>query len=86
MMVSRIDRLMMFASIVHPITAIPQVYTIYDTQDATGVSLLTWVGFMIIGLVFLSYGIVHKLKPYILNQIIWFVLDFFVVAGVLIYG
>ena len=83
---SLIDRMMMVAAIIHPLSAIPQVYIIYSTHDATGVSLLTWVFFMTIGLVFLAYGIAHRIKPFIFNQILWFIVDALVVAGVILYG
>lgn len=81
-----IDGLMTVASIIHPLTASPQVYKIYATQDATGVSLLTWIGFMVLGLVFLTYGIFHGLKPYIIAQVLWFIVDLLIVIGVLMYG
>lgn len=81
-----IDFLMTLASVIHPLTAIPQVYSIYATHDVSGVSLWTWLGFMVLGLVFLTYSIVHKIKPLILNQILWFIVDFLVVAGVIIYS
>jgi uncharacterized protein with PQ loop repeat len=76
---------MMIASVVHPLTAIPQVYSIYSTHDVSGVSLFTWFGFMTLGLIFLLYAISHKLKPLIANQSIWFIVDFLVVFGVIIY-
>jgi len=76
----------MVAAILHPLSALPQVYIIYSTRDATGVSLLTWLFFMTIGLVFLVYGIAHRLKPFIFNQVLWFIVDFMVVAGVVMYG
>jgi uncharacterized protein with PQ loop repeat len=81
-----IDSLMTLASVIHPLTAIPQVYSIYATQDVSGVSLWTWLGFMLLGLVFLTYSIVHKIKPLILNQILWFIVDFLVVIGIIIYS
>jgi len=80
-----IDRLMVLAAIAHPLTATPQVYDIYTNKSAAGVSLLTWLCFMLLGLVFLAYGIVHRLKPYILTQIIWFAVDALVVIGILLY-
>ena len=76
----------MVASIIHPLTTIPQVVTIYQTQNASGVSLITWLGFMVIGGIFLAYGIVHKLTPFIVNQVIWFILDLLIVVGVILYG
>lgn len=80
-----IDKLMSLAAVIHPLTATPQVYSIYSTHNVSGISLLTWFGFMTLGLVFLAYGIVHKLKPFILTQILWFIIDFLIVAGVIMY-
>jgi uncharacterized protein with PQ loop repeat len=83
--ISIVDHLMSGAAVVHPLTALPQVYTIYATQNVEGVSLLTWFGFMTLGLVFLAYGIVHKMKPFIVTQILWFAIDLLIVVGVLLY-
>ena len=80
-----IDTLMNAASVIHPMTAIPQVYTIYSTQDVSGVSLITWFGFMALGCIFLAYGIIHRIKPFILTQTLWFVVDFLIVIGVVIF-
>lgn len=83
--VALIDSLMGVVAVIHPLTATPQVYEIYSTQNVTGVSLLTWFGFMLLGFVFLAYGIVHNLKPIILTQTLWFAVDFAIVIGVLLY-
>lgn len=80
-----VDRLMMVASLIHPLTAIPQVYSIYSSHNVSGVSLWTWLGFMLIGLIFLLYALSHKLKPIILNQVLWFIVDFLVVIGILVF-
>lgn len=83
--ISIIDHLMSATAVVHPLTASPQVYQIYTTHDVSGVSLLTWLGFMALGLIFLAYGLVHKIKPLIITQILWFIMDFLVVYGTLLY-
>lgn len=80
-----VDRLMSAAAVIHPLTATPQVYTIYSTHDVSGVSLWTWFGFMTLGLIFLTYGILHKIKPFIITQILWFIIDFLIVIGVILY-
>jgi uncharacterized protein with PQ loop repeat len=81
-----IDRLMSIAAVVHPLTATPQVYSIYTTRDVSGVSLWTWVGFIVLGMIFLAYGILHKIKPFIITQVLWFAIDLAIVIGVLLYG
>lgn len=39
-----------------------------------------------IGLILLFYGIMHRLKPFIINQIIWFVVDAVVILGIIKYS
>jgi uncharacterized protein with PQ loop repeat len=80
-----VDRAMSVASVLHPFSAVPQVVSIYSTHDATGTSLLTWVFFMAIGVVFLSYSLVHRIRPLIVTQTLWFINDFLIVGGVLLY-
>ena len=81
-----IDELMMIASVVHPLSALPQVIQIYSTHNAHSVSLLTWLGFMVLGAIFLTYGVLHNIKPFIITQVLWFIMDGLVVTGVLLYG
>lgn len=82
---SFIDMLVNVAAVVHPLTALPQVYDIYSTHNVAGISLWTWLGFMFIGFVFLAYGLAHRLKPIILTQLLWFIVDAMVIIGVLLY-
>jgi uncharacterized protein with PQ loop repeat len=83
--VTLVDRLMSAAAVVHPLTALPQVYQIYSTHNVSGVSVWTWLGFMLLGAIFLAYGIVHKIKPFIVTQVLWFTIDFLIVFGTLLY-
>jgi uncharacterized protein with PQ loop repeat len=80
-----VDRLMSVAAVIHPLMATPQVYSIYTTHDVSGISLWTWFGFMALGLIFLAYGILHKIKPLIVTQVLWFIVDFLIVLGVVLY-
>lgn len=80
-----IDTLVNIAAVIHPLTALPQVYAIYTSHDVAGISLLTWLGFMFIGFVFLAYGIVHRLRPIVVTQVLWFIIDSLVIIGILLY-
>jgi uncharacterized protein with PQ loop repeat len=81
-----IDRAMIVVSIIHPLTAVPQAIKIYATHDAKSLSLATWLMFIMIGVVFLIYAVTHKIKPLILNQLIWFAVDVTITIGILLYG
>jgi uncharacterized protein with PQ loop repeat len=78
-------RLTLIAAVVQPLTTIPQVYKIYSTHDVSGLSLFTWLGYALVGLVFLAYGIKYRLKPIYLTQIIWFSLQMSIAIGILVY-
>jgi uncharacterized protein with PQ loop repeat len=80
-----IDMAVNIAAVIHPLTALPQVYDIYTSHNVAGISLWTWIGFVVIGFVFLAYGITHRLKPIVLTQVLWFIVDLTVITGILLY-
>jgi uncharacterized protein with PQ loop repeat len=74
------------AGILQPLITLPQIIQIYSSQSATDVSLLTWTGYLIFGIIFLIYGIVYRLKPIWIGQIIWVTMQLITVTGIIIYG
>lgn len=80
-----INNAMAAAAIVHPATAAPQVFKIYQTHSAASVAPLTWLGFMAVGTVFLAYGLLHKIRPMIITQVLWFAMDAVILTGVALY-
>lgn len=80
------ERIALVAGIIQPLVTIPQIYEIYTSQQAENVSLLTWVGYLIFGIIFLIYGYIFKLRPIFYGQIIWVILQITVVTGILLYG
>jgi uncharacterized protein with PQ loop repeat len=80
-----VDRAMAVAAVVHPLSAVPQISQIYSTHDVSGVSLFTWLFFVLVGGVFLAYAVVHRIRPLILTQILWSVNDLLIVGGILLY-
>jgi|SRR5687767_2435947 uncharacterized protein with PQ loop repeat len=81
-----LDGLVTAMAVVGPLFGLPQVYEIYVGQDASGVSLASWLGFSFYTLVFLTYGIVYKLKPVIIAQSLWLCIYILIISGILLYG
>lgn len=77
-----IDRLVYVAVIGAPLMTLPQVYTIWVDRQG-GVSMLSWIAYMVTGLIWLFYGIKHREWPIILVQIAWIILDLGVIIGLL---
>lgn len=73
------------AGIGSPLMTLPQIYKIYSTADASGVSLATWSGFTFFACFWIAYGVVHKEKPIIISYTLWVLLQATIVVGVLLY-
>jgi uncharacterized protein with PQ loop repeat len=81
-----LDKLTFVVGIVGPFTVLPQIYSIFTTKSAAGVSLLTWVLIFVVTFPWILYGVEHKDKNIIICFILWEVVNFGVILGVLIYG
>ena len=62
------------------IAVIPQIIKAWES-DAPGLAIATWLLFVLLGLVWLVYAILHKLKPLIVAQIVGLSCNLLVVAG-----
>ncbi len=80
-----IDGCVYFAATLGPVFTLPQLYLVWTTKDVTGISLATWEGYLVISIVWLVYGIYHKVKPIIFCNVLWTLVDGGVVLGILMY-
>jgi uncharacterized protein with PQ loop repeat len=76
-----VDKLV-YVALITPFMALPQLWLIVQGK-AAGVSLITWATFLIIAVVWLLYGLKHKIRPMILVQSAWIVIDSAIVVGLL---
>lgn len=81
-----IDQLTYVAAVIEPIITFPQVYAIWVGKDATGVSISSWLGYWILGIIWLYYGLVHRDKAIIIYQVLYTVLGILIVIGATMYG
>jgi len=81
-----VDFIAYFVAILGPLIAIPQLWKIWSFQDATGVSILTWTGYMTGGIFWFTYGLLHKEKPLMIMNLLWLIFALFIVIGILRFG
>lgn len=79
---TRFDRLVLFVSILYPLSAIPQLISIFEGNTA-GVSVYSWAGFLVCASLFLIYGLRHRVWPMILSNTLWVMVDSLVVIAML---
>jgi len=80
-----LDKLIYVAGILGPILTIPQIFILFSTKSAEGISLISWASYLIGSIVFFFYAIVHKTKPLILIYCFWIFVHIIMVIGIILY-
>jgi uncharacterized protein with PQ loop repeat len=80
-----LDKSMYFVALIWPIMTIPQTIAIFKHQDASSMSIATWITYIITSSLWLSYWIIHKEKPIIFSNTMWLVANCSVLFWIIIY-
>lgn len=73
------DNFVLALSFVYPLSGIPQALAVWHVDGK--VSAATWILFFCFGFISLAYGIIHRIKPMIVTNIIWSFIDLLVIIG-----
>ncbi len=79
------DFVVYFFMVATPLFELPQVYTIYVNKSADGVSILTWGFFLLASVVWFRYAIKRRLLPLMVSNSLYFVIELFIVTGIVMY-
>lgn len=63
----------------------PQVWEIYTTHNASGVSVITWGAYTVLIIPWILYGVVHREKAIVINSVLWLFFNLLVLYGALVY-
>ena len=83
--VSGLEKVLRGLSVFTMLMTVPQVLTIWVGRDAGGVSLVSWLSYLLAACLWFVYGLQKRDKTIYLACIGWVVLDAAVVAGVIIH-
>lgn len=81
-----LDKITLVIGIIGPFVVLPQIYSIFSSRSATGVSLFTWVLMVVVNFPWVLYGLAHKDKSILISFSLWEVMNLAVVIGVLLYS
>ena len=84
--VSALEKVLRGLSVFTMLMTVPQVLTIWVGHNAGGVSLVSWVSYLITAMLWFVYGIQKHDKTIYLACVGWVLLDAAVVIGVIVYG
>ncbi len=80
-----LDYLMYGVGIFAPLALIPQILQIYTTKSSAGLSLTTWLLFVVFNALWAAYGAVHKDKHILFANVLMALFNGIIVAGMLLY-
>ena len=83
---SSFDKLVLIASVVYPLTALPQIIKVFSRHSAHDLSLLSWVLYALLETIFLVYAIRKNLVPIIIQDAMWLLIYIVMIGGILLYG
>ena len=84
--VGGLEKVLRGMSVFTMLMTIPQVYVVWVKNDVAGVSLLSWLAYLLSAVLWFVYGWQKRDKTIYLACIGWVLLDAAIVAGVIVYG
>lgn len=81
-----INKLIYVVAVLYPLMTVPQIIKVYETQSAHDLSLVTWIMYVVLEMIFITYAIKNSLKPLIITGVLWLCVYGFMLAGILLYG
>lgn len=81
-----LDKMTFIIGVIGPFVVVPQIWSIFSTQSAEGVSLMTWLLMFIVTFPWVLYGLAHRDAAIITSFTLWEIANATVVVGVLLYG
>ncbi len=79
-----LDKAIYVVGVFWPMMTLPQLKVIWVDGITEGISLRTRGGYIAFTCVWILYGIVHKEKPIIFTQTLWFIVYSLVVIGTIV--
>jgi uncharacterized protein with PQ loop repeat len=83
---STLEKVLRAMSVFTMLMTVPQVYIVWVHHDVGGVSLLSWLAYLLSACMWFVYGWQKRDKTIYLACIGWILLDAAIVAGVIVYG
>ena len=83
---SGLEKVLRVFSVLTMLMTVPQVFTIWAGENASGVSLISWASYLFSACLWFVYGVQKHDKTIYLACIGWILLDAAVVIGVVVHG
>ena len=82
----QVSRVCTYFAVVMPLTALPQVVQLYQSQDAGSLSLLMWSLGSVGVIPFILYGITHDMLQLVTLNTLWLAVNIIMISGIMMYN
>lgn len=69
-----------------PLFMIPQAVAIFFNKNAANISLVMWSFFLLADVVWIIYGVHHKIRPLVYSHALYFIVESVIIAGIVLYS
>ena len=78
-----LEHILRFAAVGTMLMTLPQVWSIWTSRDVSGVSLVSWVAYLVSSIAWLAYGIRKRDATICFANAGWIAMDLAIIAGIL---
>ena len=78
-----LEKLLRFAAVGTMLMTAPQVWSIWTTRGESGVSLVSWVAYLLSSTAWLAYGVKKRDATICFANAGWVIMDFAIIAGII---
>lgn len=79
-------RLIYLVAVFGPFTATPQIFEIWSEKSAAGVSFMTWSLFLVMSVIWFTYGAVRRDLPIMISNGLWCIMELIIIIGAARFG
>jgi len=81
----KINRMMAFIGIMGPLSTFIQVVHIFNFRTAAGISIYSWIGYILVSICWFGYGFFYKDKPIMIVNTLSLFVNSFMIFGFVLY-
>jgi uncharacterized protein with PQ loop repeat len=85
LLVHALDKVIYLVGFLGPISTLPQIYEIYASHNAAGISVFTWSTYTVFSVVWILYGLVHRERVITFTYCLWLIMNGLVALGAILY-
>jgi uncharacterized protein with PQ loop repeat len=81
----KLDKIMILFGLVGSFSTLIQLIRIYATHNVAGISIYSWMGYLVVTTAWFTYGFLHKSRPLVLVNFIGIITNTAIISGCIMF-